>query len=168
MALDLFIEIWKNIFLFLRTFPVKGKINTIIIPLLGSKSVSFKCKSVLRTCFNPDSSSLLLSQSSNFVMTSCTGLHEKSVPSVAPTFSISYPYSRAAWHTTFSYNSRVSVVTSADLWSFSTMNSDWGVASNGNLFKFSKKFWKIEITWTNGKYVAIEHTTEVTVFTINK
>ena len=76
----------------LLTFSVKGKINKISIPLLGSKSITFKCKSVLRTCCNPDSSSFLLSQSINFVMTSCAGLHEKSVPSVAATFSISYPF----------------------------------------------------------------------------
>ena len=44
----------------------------------------------------PRNSSFLLSQSINFVMTSCAGLHEKSVPSVAATFSISYPCSRAA------------------------------------------------------------------------
>ena len=64
--------------------------------------------------FNPDSSSFLLSQPINFVTTSCSGLHEKSVPSVAATFSISYPCSRAAWHTTFSYDFRVSVIASAD------------------------------------------------------
>ena len=84
---------------------------------------------------NPDSSSFLLSQSINFVMTSCVGLHEKSVLSVAATFSISYP-----WHTTFSYNSRVIVIVSVDLWSFSTMNRDWAVASNGDLFEFPKNF----------------------------
>ena len=89
---------------------------------------------------NPDSSSFLLSQSINFVMTSCAGLHEKSIPFVAATCSISYPCSRAAWHTTFSYDSRVSVIASADLWSFSTMNRDWAVASNGDLFEFPKNF----------------------------
>ena len=73
-------------------------------------------------------------------MTSCAGLHEKSVLSVAATFSISYPCSRAARHTTFSYDSRVSVITSADLWSFSTMNRDWAVASNRYLFEFPKYF----------------------------
>ena len=115
----------------------------------------------------PHNSSFLLSQSINFVMTSCTGLHEKSAPSVAATFLISYPCSRAAWHTTFLYDSRISVIAFADLWSFSTMN-DWAVASNGDLFELPKNFWKIEITWVNGKYIAIEHITEVTVFTINK
>ena len=139
MASDLLIEIWKNIFLFLWTFPVKGKINKIIIPLLGSKSISFKCKSVLRTCYNPYSSSFLFSQSINFVMTSYAGLHEKSVTSVTATFSISYPCSRGTWHTTFSYDSCVSVIVSVDLWSFSNMNSDWAVASNGDLFEFPKK-----------------------------
>ena len=49
-----------------------------------------------RLQYNPDSSSFLLSQSINFVMTSCEGLHEKSVPSVTATFSISNPFSRAA------------------------------------------------------------------------
>ena len=117
---------------------------------------------------NPDSSSFLLSQSINFVMTSCEGLHEKSVPSVTATFSISNPFSRAAWHNTFSYDSRVSVVASTDLWTFSTMNSDWAVVSNGYLFELPKNFWKIEITWMNSKCIAIVHTTEVTVFTINK
>ena len=48
-------------------------------------------------------------------MTSCAGLHEKSVPSVAATFSISYPCSRAACHTTFSYDYRVNIIASADL-----------------------------------------------------
>ena len=71
-------------------------------------------------------------------MTSCAGLHEKSVPSVAATFSISYPCSRVAWHTVFSYNSHVSVTASADLWSFSTMNRDWAVASKGDSFEFPK------------------------------
>ena len=73
-------------------------------------------------------------------MTSCPGLHEKSVPSVAATFSVSYPSSRAAWHTIFSYDSCVSVIASANLWSFSTMNRDWAVASNGDLFEFPKNF----------------------------
>ena len=73
-------------------------------------------------------------------MTCCAGLHKKSVPSVAATFSISYPCSRAAWNTTFSYNYCVSVIASADLWSFSTMNRDWAVASNGDLFEFPKNF----------------------------
>ena len=168
MTSDLLIEIWKNIFLFLRTLPVEGKISKIIIPLLGSKSISFKFKSVLRTWCNPDSSSFLLSQSINFVVTSCAGLHEKSVSSVAATFSISYPCSRAALRTTFSYHSRVSAIVSADLWSFSTMISDWAVASSCDLFEFSKNVWKIEITWMNSKYIAIEHTTEVAVFIINK
>ena len=113
--------------------------NKIIIPLLPSKSISFKCKSVMYTCSNPDSSSFLLPQSTNFVMTSCAGLHEKSVPSVAATFSISYPCSRAVWHTTFSQDSRVSVVASADLWSLSTMNRDWAEASNADLLEFPKK-----------------------------
>ena len=59
---DLILEIKKkNVFLFLWTFPVQGKMNKISIPLLGSKSISFKCKSVLRTCCNSDSSSFLLS-----------------------------------------------------------------------------------------------------------
>ena len=48
-------------------------------------------------------------------MTSRPGLHEKSVPSVAGTFPFSYPCSRAACHTTFSYESRVSVIPSTDL-----------------------------------------------------
>ena len=75
-------------------------------------------------------------------MTSCAGLHEKSVPSVAATFSISYPCSRAAWHTTFSCDSRVSVIASADLWPFTSMNRDWPVVSNGDLFEFPKIFEK--------------------------
>ena len=76
----------KNLFLFLRIFPVKGKINKISIPLLGPKSTSLKCKTILRKCCNPDSSSFLLSLSINFVITSCAGLHEKSVSSVAAHF----------------------------------------------------------------------------------
>ena len=39
------------------------------------------------------------------------------------------PCSRAAWYTTFSYGSRVSVIAFADLFSCSTMNRDWAVAS---------------------------------------
>ena len=78
-------------------------------------------------------------------MTSYAGLHEKSVTSVTATFSISYPCSRAAWHTTSSYDFRVSVIATADLWSFSTINRDWAVASNGDLFEFPKIFdkWKL-------------------------
>ena len=34
-------------------------------------------------------------------MTSCASLHEKSVPSAAATFLISYPCSRAVWYTVF-------------------------------------------------------------------
>ena len=161
-------DLKKDIFLFLQTFPVKSKINKTNIPSLGSKSISFKCKFVLRTCCNLNNSSFLLSQSTNFVMTNCVGLHEKSVPSVAKTFSVSYPCSRAAWRTTFSYNRRVIVIASTDLWSFRTMNSDWAVASSGDLFELPKHFWKIEITWLNCKYMAAEHTAEVTVFTVNK
>ena len=48
------------------------------------------------------------------------------------------------------------------------MNSGWAAASNGDLFEFPKNFWKKEITWMNGKYIAIEHTTKATVFTINQ
>ena len=73
-------------------------------------------------------------------MTSCEGLHEKSVPSVAATFSVSCPCSIGAWHTTFSYDSRVSVIVSADLYSFSAVNRDSTVASNYDLFEFIKKF----------------------------
>ena len=126
-----------------------------------------KSKSVLRTCCNPDSSYSLFSLSINFVITCCTGFHEKSVPSAAATFLMSYPCSKAAWHTTFSYDSRARVIASADLWSLRSMNSDWTKVSSNNLLEFPKKFWKVEITWMNYKNTAIKHITEDTVFTIN-
>ena len=126
-----------------------------------------KCKSVLRTCCNPDSSSSLFSLSINFVITCYAGFHKKSVPSVAATFLMSYPCSKSAWHTTFSYDSRARVIDSADLWSVRTMNSDWTKVSSNNLLEFPKKFWKVEITWMNYENTAIKHITEDTVFTIN-
>ena len=48
-------------------------------------------------------------------MTSCANLHEKFVPSVVAKFSVSHYCSRAAIHTTFSYDPHASVIASADL-----------------------------------------------------
>ena len=48
------------------------------------------------------------------------------------------------------------------------MNSDWAVASSGDLFEFPKKFFKNRNYLNERQIYCIEHTTEVTVFTINK
>ena len=48
------------------------------------------------------------------------------------------------------------------------MNSDWAVASSDDLFEFPKNFLKNRNYLNERQIHCLEHTTEVTVFTINK
>ena len=89
-------------------------------------------------------------------MASCIGLLEKSVPFVAATFSISYPSSRAAWNTTYSYDSRVSVIAS----NFQPTSWPYGFARYQIKLSRQKFSRSMFCKWRNDIFRSIKHNPE--------
>ena len=77
-------------------------------------------------------------------MTSCASLHEKSVPSAAATFLISYPCSRAVWCTTHFHTFLVLVLLPLLIYDLLEL---WIATEQWHLVVASSSFLKIFKKW---------------------